>query len=96
MKAEKWAKLYEVDSKQILFYHDKALNKKDLYDIHQIVEHNGEKVDILLRNVPAKDIEKCFDEINETYARTALSIIDEIISDYGRRKDEYTVSDTAL
>jgi hypothetical protein len=91
----KWAKVFEIDGRQILFYCDKVL-EENLYDIHQIVDHNGEKVDILLRNVPSQKIEKCFSEIDETYARTAVNIIDEIINDYDKHKNERTVSDTAL
>lgn len=100
MASEEWAKLYTIKrpgiDRQILFYLDKALDKDDMYDIHQIVNQNGEKIDIMLRNVPANQIEKCFGEIDEAYAATALDIIDGIVNDYDRRKDEFTLSDTAL
>ena len=100
MASEEWAKLYTVKEagidRQILFYVDKVVDKDDMYDIHQIVNHNGEKVDIMLRNVPKSQIDKCFGEIDETYARTALDIIDKVINDYDKHKNERTVSDTTL
>lgn len=85
MERENWAKLYEIDGKQVLFYYEKNLDR-NAFDIHQIIDHNGERVDILLRNVPPQMLEKSFGEIDETYARTALGIIHGIVDDYDKRK----------
>ena len=85
MANEDWARIYNIDGKQILFYYEKNLDHSG-YDIHQIVDHNGERVDILLRNVPPSQVEKSFDEIDETYARTAMNIIHGIVDDYDKRK----------
>jgi hypothetical protein len=85
MTSDKWAKLFEVNGQQVLFYFEKT-QEVDSYDIHQITEHNGECVDILLRNVPARSLKKTFGEIDEEYAKTALRVIREIVEDYDKRK----------
>lgn len=85
MTSNKWAKLYEVNDQQVLFYFEKA-QEVNFYDIHQIIEHNGERVDVMLRNVPTQSLEKTFGEIDEEYAKTVLQIIHQIVEDYDKRK----------
>ena len=83
----KWAKLFNIDEKQVLFYNEPVTNSQNkLYDIHQIVDHGGERVDIILRNIPKNQLKKTFDEIDETYAKNAMRVINEIVEDYDKRK----------
>lgn len=78
---EKFAKIFEVDGEQVLFYvePDTQSEYDDRDRIHQIVRIDGVCADIALGGMTYEDADKAFAKFDQDYARTILKSVRDLL-----------------
>lgn len=86
--SNKWAKIFEVEGEQVLFFYeiDNSLeteDDEDRYTIHQIVHisDHGITADVTIKGIKVEDIQDAFDSTNQETADIVYKTIKELIED---------------
>ena len=82
-----WAKIVEVDGKQVVYWNEPANEEMTVYDLHQIIDCGGERIDMMLKGIPEEHLEQYMNDLDEETAKTALKVIQEVVEDYDRKHE---------